>query len=112
MKRNLIIAIDGPSGAGKSTLSRMLSRALNLLYIDTGSMYRAVALATLEAGLDPNDKEAIVKLAEGLELNIEGDAVSLKILIGTRDVSELIRSESVTEMSSIVSSISGVRRAM
>ena len=108
----LIIAIDGPSGSGKTTLSRMLSRALNLLYIDTGSMYRAVALATLEAGLDQNDKEAIVKLAEGLQINLEGDSDSLRILIGTRDVSELIRSESVTNMSSIVSSISGVRRAM
>ena len=108
----LIIAIDGPSGSGKTTLSRMLSRALNLLYIDTGSMYRAVALATLESGLDPNDKQAIVRLAEGLEINLEGDADSLRIFLGTRDVSELIRSESVTNMSSIVSSISGVRRAM
>jgi cytidylate kinase len=90
----------------------MLSRALNLLYIDTGSMYRAVALATLEAGLDPNDQEAIVKLAEALEINLEGNADALRILIGTRDVSELIRSERVTNMSSIVSTISGVRRAM
>ena len=108
----LIIAIDGPSGSGKTTLSRMLSRALKLLYIDTGSMYRAVALATLESGLNPDDKEAIVRLAEGLDINLEGDADSLRIFIGTRDVSELIRSESVTNMSSIVSSISGVRRAM
>jgi len=50
MKTNLIIAIDGPSGAGKSTLGRMLARELHLLYIDTGSMYRAVALAVMEAG--------------------------------------------------------------
>jgi cytidylate kinase len=108
----LIIAIDGPSGSGKTTLSRMLSRALNLLYIDTGSMYRAVALSLLEAGLDPNDKAAIVKLAEGLEINLENTPTSLRILIGARDVSELIRTETVTNMSSIVSSISGVRRAM
>ena len=109
---SLIIAIDGPSGSGKSTLGRMLSQALSLLYIDTGSMYRAVALATLEAGLDPNDQESIVKLAQGLSINLEGDADSLKTLIGNRDVSELIRTERVTEMSSKVSAISGVRKAM
>jgi cytidylate kinase len=90
----------------------MLSRALNLLYIDTGSMYRAVALAVIEAGLDPAQTDSVVKLAEALEVNLEGDAGSVKTLIGARDVSELIRSESVTEMSSIVSSIPGVRRAM
>ena len=109
---NLIIDIDGPSGSGKSTLGRMLSRALNLLYIDTGSMYRAVALATIEQQLDPNNHDSVVKLAEGLDINLEGDPDSLKTLIGTRDVSELIRSESVTNMSSIVSTISGVRKAM
>ena len=52
----MIIAIDGPSGSGKSTLGRMLAGALKLLYIDTGSMYRAVALAVIEAGIDPNER--------------------------------------------------------
>jgi len=108
----MIIAIDGPSGSGKTTLSRRLARALNLLYIDTGSMYRAVALAVIEAGLDSNNQEKVVQLAEALEINLEGDADTLKTFIGSRDVSELIRTESVTEMSSIVSSIPGVRRAM
>jgi len=108
----LIIAIDGPSGSGKSTLGRMLSRALNLLYIDTGSMYRAVALSVIENQIDADDLEAVVKLAEELDINLEGDPDSLKTLIGARDVSELIRTESVTTMSSIVSTIPGVRRAM
>jgi cytidylate kinase len=108
----LIIAIDGPSGSGKSTLSRMISRALNLLYIDTGSMYRAVALACIEQRVDPTDKDLVVKLSESLDINFEGDPDSLKILIGSRDVSELIRTDDVTEMSSIVSAIPGVRRAM
>jgi cytidylate kinase len=108
----LIIAIDGPSGSGKSTLGRMLSRALNLLYIDTGSMYRAVALSVIENQIDAGDREAVVKLAEELDINFEGDPDSVKTLIGSRDVSELIRTESVTTMSSIVSTIPGVRRAM
>ncbi len=108
----LIIAIDGPSGSGKSTLGRMIWRALDLIYIDTGSMYRAVALAVIEGQLDPSDKDAVVKLADGLDINLEGDPDSLKTLIGARDVSKLIRTESVTEMSSVVSAIPGVRRAM
>ena len=75
-------------------------------------MYRAVALATIEAHIDPDDRDAVIKLAETLDIDLEGDPDSLRTLIGTRDVSNLIRSEAVTEMSSIVSTIPGVRRAM
>jgi cytidylate kinase len=108
----MIIAIDGPSGSGKSTLGRMLARELNLLYIDTGSMYRAVALATIEAGIDPNDTEAVTTLASSADIDLEGDPDSLKVLLNGREVTEEIRSESVTAMSSVVSTIPGVRRAM
>jgi cytidylate kinase len=108
----MIIAIDGPSGSGKSTLGRMLAHALKLLYLDTGSMYRAVALAVIEAGIDPNDKSSVTALAKQIEIDLEGDPDSLCVLLDGRDVTEQIRSESVTEMSSIVSTIPGVRRAM
>jgi len=108
----MIIAIDGPSGSGKSTLGRMLARALKLLYIDTGSMYRAVALAVIEARVDPRDHEAVTKLANEIGIDLEGDPDSLCVLLDGRDVTEQIRTESVTEMSSVVSVIPGVRRAM
>jgi len=108
----MIIAIDGPSGSGKSTLGRMLARALKLLYIDTGSMYRAVALAVIEAHVDPNDKEAVAGLANGIEINLEGDPDSLSVSLDGRDITDQLRTESVTEMSSVVSTIPGVRRAM
>ena len=108
----MIIAIDGPSGSGKSTLGRMLARALNLLYLDTGSMYRAVALAVIEAQIDPNDAEAVTTIANDIAIDLEGDPDSLKVLLDGRDVTEQIRTENVTAMSSIVSSIPGVRRAM
>jgi CMP/dCMP kinase len=108
----MIIAIDGPSGSGKSTLGRLLARALKLLYIDTGSMYRAVALAVIEAQVDPNDHQAVTKLANHIEIDLEGDPDSLCVLLNGFDVTEQIRTESVTEMSSIVSSIPSVRRAM
>ena len=108
----MIIAIDGPSGSGKSTLGRMLARELDLLYLDTGSMYRAVALAVMEAHLDPADTEAVAALAARVEIDLEGDPDALKVLLESRDVTEEIRTESVTAMSSVVSTIPGVRRAM
>jgi cytidylate kinase len=90
----------------------MLARALKLLYIDTGSMYRAVALATIDAEIDPADKEAVTALAEEIEIDLRGDPDSLSVLLNGHDVTEKIRTESVTEMSSVVSTIPGVRRAM
>jgi cytidylate kinase len=90
----------------------MLARALNLLYIDTGSMYRAVALSVIEAALDPTNQEAVTTLARRLKIDLQGDPDSLKVFLDGRDITETIRTEAVTDMSSIVSSISGVRRAM
>jgi cytidylate kinase len=108
----MIIAIDGPSGSGKSTLGRMLAHALKLLYIDTGSMYRAVALAVIQARADPNDDDWVTGLAQHVEIDLEGDPDSLRVLIDGRDLTEQIRTEEVTKMSSVVSTIPGVRRAM
>lgn len=112
MARNLIIAIDGPSGAGKSTVGRMLARALGLLYIDTGSMYRAVALAVMESSVNAHDDVAVGSLAARVDIDLQGDPDSLSIILGGRDITEEIRSEEVTELSSIVSTIPLVRRAM
>ena len=90
----------------------MLARALNLLYLDTGSMYRAVALATIDNQIDPGDAEAVTELANSIDIDLEGDPDSLKVLLAGRDVTERIRKDDVTAMSSIVSVIPGVRRAM
>ena len=112
MAEHLIIAIDGPSGAGKTTLGRMLARELGLLYIDTGSMYRAVALAVLESGTRETDDVTVGALAERIDIDLAGDPDSLQVTLDDRDVSERIRDEDVTEMSSIISTIPAVRRAM
>jgi cytidylate kinase len=112
MKKNLIIAIDGPSGAGKSTLGRMLARALKLLYIDTGSMYRAVALAVMDSSVSASDDVAVGSLAGRVDIDLQGDPDSLRVTLGGCDVTEEIRSEEVTNLSSIISTIPAVRRAM
>jgi cytidylate kinase len=112
MTRRLIIAIDGPSGSGKSTLGRMLARELGLLYIDTGSMYRAVALAVIESSTNEADDVSVGALAEKIDIDLAGDPDSLRVTLGGRDVSDRIRDEDVTNMSSIISTIPAVRRAM
>src|SRR4030081_473600 len=112
MSRSLIIAIDGPSGAGKSTLGRMLARELGLLYIDTGSMYRAVALAVIESTISENDDVAVGSLAQRIDIDLAGDPDSLRVTLNRRDVSDRIRDDDVTHMSSIISTIPAVRRAM
>jgi CMP/dCMP kinase len=112
MTRPLIIAIDGPSGAGKSTLGRLLARELGLLYIDTGSMYRAVALAVIESTVSESDDMAVGSLAQRIDIDLAGDPDSLRVTLDGRDVTERIRAEDVTHMSSIISTIPAVRRAM
>lgn len=108
----MIIAIDGPSGAGKSTLGQMLARELDLLYIDTGSMYRAVALAVMESSVNASDDVAVGSLAARVDIDLEGDPESLTVTLEGRDVSEAIRADEVTHLSSVVSTIPAVRRAM
>src|SRR5260370_41532728 len=112
MSWRLFIAIDGPSGAGKSTLGRMLARELGLLYIDTGSMYRAVALAVIEATINETDDVAVGSLAERIDIDLKGDPDSLQVMVGGKDVTERLRDDDVTNISSIISTIPAVRRAM
>src|SRR5882762_5374332 len=112
MSDPLIIAIDGPSGSGKSTLGRMLARELGLLYIDTGSMYRAVALAVIESTTNETDDVSVGDLAERIDIDLAGDPDSLRVTLDGRDVSDRIRDEDVTNTSSIISTIPAVRRAM
>jgi cytidylate kinase len=103
-----VVAIDGPAGAGKSTVARRVAAALGYRHLDTGAMYRAVALAALERGVGPEDAAALGRLAEGLDLVVEGDRVSL----GGRDVSTRIRQPDVTEAVSGISAVPGVREVL
>jgi len=108
----MIIAIDGPSGAGKSTLGRMIARALHLLYIDTGAMYRAAALAVIRAGVSTTDEGAVADVVARADINLAGDPDSLQVMLNGRDVSEEIRTEEVSHSSSVISTIPEVRRTL
>jgi cytidylate kinase len=104
----MVIAIDGPAGAGKSTVARALAERLGFTYLDSGAMYRSVALAAIRAGVDPDDGAATTALAERLDLRIAPGAVA----IGGEDVSAAIRTPEVTAAASRVSVHPGVRAAM
>jgi len=104
----MVIAIDGPAGAGKSTVARAVAAALGFTYLDSGAMYRCVALAGLERGADLDDDEAVGALAGSLAIELDGEAVTL----GGRDVGAAIREPAVTDASSRVSVHGPVREAM
>jgi cytidylate kinase len=111
-KSTIIVAVDGPSGAGKSTIGKMLARTLKALYIDTGAMYRAVALAALEAGIDTAEQDAVAQVVRRSRIALQGEPATLRVMLDDRDVTDLIRTEEVTRASSVISAIPEVRRIL
>jgi CMP/dCMP kinase len=104
----MVIAIDGPAGAGKSSVACGVAERLGFTYLDSGAMYRCVALAALEAGVGLDDGEALGALAQDLRFRLDGR----RALLGERDVSEAIREPEVTVAASRVSVHPPVREAM
>lgn len=108
----MIIAIDGPSGAGKSTLGKMLAKELNLLYLDTGAMYRAVGLAVLQNGVSFDDKLRAAEIAATAKIELVGEPENLRVILDGKDVSNEIRTNEIGQAASIVSGISEVRKIL
>lgn len=104
----MIVAVDGPAGAGKSTVAKAVAEKLGFTHLDTGAMYRAVALACLEGGAPPDDAGAVTRTARELDLRI----VDNRVLIGDRDVTDRVRLPDVTAIVSQVAAVPGVRSAM
>ncbi len=107
----MIIAVDGPSGAGKSTLGKRLAKKLNLLYLDTGAMYRAVAFAVLRADAS-DDRAKIIEIASNANIELIGEPENLRVLLDGQDISHEIRTNEVGQTASIVSAISEVRKIL
>lgn len=103
-----IVAIDGPAGSGKSTVAKQIAKQLDFTYIDTGAMYRILTLNVLENGINVLDKEAIIKLLEKTEINMEND----KFYLNNKDVSEKIRTTEVSQNVGQVAAIKEVREKL
>jgi len=104
----MVIAIDGPAGAGKSSVARAVAGEIGFTYLDSGAMYRCVALAAQQGKADLDDGEAVGALAEGLEIDFDGK----RVLLGGDDVSEEIRTPEVSAAASQVSVHPRVRAAL
>jgi len=110
MKR--IITIDGPVASGKSTLSRLVARRLNFLYLDTGAMYRAVALQAKRHGVNFTETPTLWELCRNLDLRFRPDGDNTRLYIGEKDISLAIRTPEMDMLSSEISAIKEVREAM
>jgi CMP/dCMP kinase len=108
----MIIAIDGPSGAGKSTLSRLLADALGYTNIDTGAMYRTVALAAQRKGIDPADEASLGRLCDRIRIEFVRTGSGERVHLDGEDVTEAIRTPEVSLLTSRVSACPTVREAM
>ncbi|WP_456392806.1 (d)CMP kinase [Persephonella sp.] len=108
----MIIAIDGPAGSGKSTIAKMLAREFGFTYIDTGAMYRAVALKVKRAGIDPSDEKAVLKLMENTDIKLEPAENGVRVFLDGEDVSGLIRTEEIGKIASQIARFSQVRKRL
>lgn len=107
--RKLLVTIDGPSGAGKSTVSRRLAAQLGYRYVDTGALYRGVALAADRRGIDPADDAALEGMLPGLELTFVPDPSGQRLVCAGQDITEDIRTPRVSMLASAVSARPAVR---
>lgn len=107
-----IITIDGPVGSGKSTVGRLLADRLGLIYLDTGAMYRAVALEAHRRGIDPDAADALGRLCASIDISFQHDPNGQRVYIADLDVTEAIRTPAVSMLASRVSAVPTVRAAL
>jgi cytidylate kinase len=110
MDRKLVITIDGPAGAGKTTVSRQLAARLNYRYVDTGALYRGVALSAQRCGIDPRDDGALAAVLERLTLRFVRQQGETRLLSGGEDITDCIRTPEISMLDSAVSARPVVRQ--
>lgn len=110
--KKLNIAIDGPAGSGKSTVSKIISKRFDILYLDTGAMYRACALACSNFNIDCSDENAVSKIVDSINIDIKYENKTQRTYLNGKDVSELIRTPEISMLASIVSAHESIRAKM
>lgn len=108
----MIVTIDGPAGSGKSTVARKLAARLGIAYLDTGAMYRAIALKAQRRGIDMLDAEAVIETARRADVRVDCGPTHTRVLLDGEDVSEAIRAESVTAVTKYVARLPAIREML
>ncbi len=108
----IVIAIDGPSGSGKSTVARAVAARLGYLYVDSGAMYRAVALCAREAGIPPDAVDLLAALAARIEIDLRRNAAGVRIFVDGHDVTEAIRTPEISKGASLIAVLPAVRERL
>ena len=106
------IAVDGPAGAGKSPIAKLVAKKSNLIYVDTGAVYRAMALLMIRNGVDLSDTERIISLAETADISIAYEKGEQVVLLNGENVNAFLRTEAVGNAASAVSAIGAVRKKL
>ena len=109
---NIQVAIDGPAGAGKSTVARLVAQRLRLTYIDSGAMYRSLALMAVRRAVDPDDEEGLAALADALDVTFSSASDGQLVTVGSEDVTDLIRSADIGRLAPLVARHRSVRDHM
>lgn len=109
MSQYTSIAIDGPSGVGKSTIARLLAKKLNFAYIDTGAMFRALSVYYIDNNIDADDKTAVTEMTKSAELEISFAAGVQHMIVNGTDVTDRLRTETVSRTASVISQYPEVR---
>lgn len=112
MTKRFVVTVDGPAGSGKSTVSRLLARRLSYVYLDTGALYRAIALKVSAAGLASADRAGIAALCGETDISLAEREGTTRILLDGRDVTELIRTPAISMLASTVSAVPEVRQRL
>jgi CMP/dCMP kinase len=107
--RQLIVTIDGPAGSGKTTVSKLLARRLKYRYLDTGALYRAIAVAVQQAGVDPQDDTALAALCKQIHLDLQDSVDGARMLLDTVDITGKLRSPEISMLASSISARPVVR---
>lgn len=110
--KKFAVAVDGPAGSGKSTVAKEMAKALGILYIDTGAMYRTVGMACLKKGIDPADEGAVVASLDDLDMKIFPEAGGQRILLDGEDITSRIRTEEIGKAASSVAAYQKVREKL
>ncbi len=106
------VAVDGPAGSGKSTIAKLIAKELNIVYIDTGAMYRAVALFCIKNGIDTKNKEAVCSVLDKINMTIRPEKAGQRIFLDNEDVTDQVRSQKAGAGASDVAAIGDVREKL